>query len=171
MKHGNGIKGRDDKSSGIEILMTEGFAKINPTDPLRLAKQAARRNRNWPDSSGSSLARADVSRWACRLLNFFVPCTSILNLLDLSWPWLLYTFLRGHSLRVGAACALSLIKPDVFPDAVHKLRIVEIIGHGAGTPLAPARYLWRSLSVVLLSFHDVSFSSGSHITSEVRMDS
>jgi hypothetical protein len=33
MKHGNGIKDRDDKSNGIEILMNEGFAKINPTDP------------------------------------------------------------------------------------------------------------------------------------------
>jgi hypothetical protein len=36
-KLGNGIKDRDDKSSGIEILMTEAFAKINPTDPLILA--------------------------------------------------------------------------------------------------------------------------------------
>jgi hypothetical protein len=45
MKHGNGIKGRDDKSNGIEILMTEAFAKINPTDPLMLAKQTARRNK------------------------------------------------------------------------------------------------------------------------------
>jgi hypothetical protein len=31
MKRGNGIKGRDDKSNGIEILMTEAFAKINLT--------------------------------------------------------------------------------------------------------------------------------------------
>jgi hypothetical protein len=46
MKHGNGIKDRDDKSSGIEILMVESFAKINPTDPLILAYQAARRKRN-----------------------------------------------------------------------------------------------------------------------------
>ena len=30
MKHGNGVKGRDDKSSGVEILMTETFTKINP---------------------------------------------------------------------------------------------------------------------------------------------
>ncbi len=36
MKHGNGIKDRDDKSSGIRILMSETFAKINPTDPLIL---------------------------------------------------------------------------------------------------------------------------------------
>jgi hypothetical protein len=46
MKRGNGRKGRDDRSSGIEILMADAFAKINPTDPLRLAKQAARRKRN-----------------------------------------------------------------------------------------------------------------------------
>jgi hypothetical protein len=46
MKHGNGINDRDDRSSGIEILMADAFAKINPTDPLRLAKQVARRKRN-----------------------------------------------------------------------------------------------------------------------------
>jgi hypothetical protein len=48
MKRGRGhmIKGLDDKSSGMEILMAEAFAKINPTDPLILAKQAARRKRN-----------------------------------------------------------------------------------------------------------------------------
>jgi hypothetical protein len=46
MKHGRGIKGRNDKSRGMEILMTEAFAKINPTDPLILAKQAEREKRN-----------------------------------------------------------------------------------------------------------------------------
>jgi hypothetical protein len=46
MKRGNGIKGRDDKSSGIEIRIAEALAKINPTDPLILAKEAARRNLN-----------------------------------------------------------------------------------------------------------------------------
>ena len=40
MKHGCGIKDREDKSSGTEILIAEAFAKINPTEPLRLAKQA-----------------------------------------------------------------------------------------------------------------------------------
>jgi hypothetical protein len=44
--------------------MADAFAKIKPTDPFRLTKQAAQRNRNWSDSSGSSLARADASRWA-----------------------------------------------------------------------------------------------------------
>ena len=37
MKHGRGINGLDDKSNGMEILMTEAFAKINPTDLLILA--------------------------------------------------------------------------------------------------------------------------------------
>ena len=42
----SGIKGRDDKSRGVEIRMSDAFAKINPTDPLILTKQAARRNLN-----------------------------------------------------------------------------------------------------------------------------
>ena len=37
MKRGRGMNGRDDKSSGIEIRMTDALAKINPTDPLILA--------------------------------------------------------------------------------------------------------------------------------------
>jgi hypothetical protein len=37
MKRGSGIKGRDDRSSGMEILMTEVFVKINLTDPFILA--------------------------------------------------------------------------------------------------------------------------------------
>jgi hypothetical protein len=45
MKHGGGIKGLDDKSSGMEIRMAEAFAKIKHTDPLILVKQAARRKR------------------------------------------------------------------------------------------------------------------------------
>ena len=39
MKRGRGIKDLDDKSRGMEILMTEVFVKINPTDPLILVKQ------------------------------------------------------------------------------------------------------------------------------------
>ena len=39
MKHGGGIKDLDDKSKGMEILMTETCTKINPTDPLILGKQ------------------------------------------------------------------------------------------------------------------------------------
>ena len=34
MKLGNGLKGRDDKSSGIEILMAEAFAQTKPSEPL-----------------------------------------------------------------------------------------------------------------------------------------
>ncbi len=46
MKYGSGIKDRDDRSSGIEIRMADALPKINPTDPLILTKQAARRNLN-----------------------------------------------------------------------------------------------------------------------------
>jgi hypothetical protein len=42
MKHGNGMKDRDDKSSGIEIRTADVLAKIKRTDPLILAKQALR---------------------------------------------------------------------------------------------------------------------------------
>jgi hypothetical protein len=42
MKDGGGIKGLDDESKGMEILMAEAFAKINPTDPLILAKTRQR---------------------------------------------------------------------------------------------------------------------------------
>ncbi len=51
MKRGSGIKGLDDRSSGIEIRIADVLAEINPTDPLILAKQAARRNLNCSDSS------------------------------------------------------------------------------------------------------------------------
>ena len=34
MKRGRGKKGLDDTSKGMEILMTDVFAKISPTDPL-----------------------------------------------------------------------------------------------------------------------------------------
>ena len=66
IKRGSGIKGQDDKSRGIEILMTEVFDKINPNDHFKLVKKTVWRKRNWPDSSGSSLDRSDSSRWACK---------------------------------------------------------------------------------------------------------
>ena len=43
MKHGSGIKDRDDRSSGIEIHIADALAKINPTDPLILGKKTVRR--------------------------------------------------------------------------------------------------------------------------------
>ena len=46
MKLGSGMRDRDDKSTGIEILMADPFTKIKPTEPLRLAKQITRRNQN-----------------------------------------------------------------------------------------------------------------------------
>ncbi len=75
MRHGSGIKGREDKSSGIEIRITDALAKINPTDPLILAKQAARRNLNCSDSSGNSLARADASRLICSQVKSSFICS------------------------------------------------------------------------------------------------
>ena len=41
LERGRGIQGLDDISRVMEILMSEAFVKINPTDPLILAKQAA----------------------------------------------------------------------------------------------------------------------------------
>jgi hypothetical protein len=66
MKHGSGIKGRDDRSSGIEISIADALVKINPTEPLILAKQAAWRNLNCSESSGISFVRSESSRWVCR---------------------------------------------------------------------------------------------------------
>jgi hypothetical protein len=60
MNHGNGIKDRDDKSSGIEILMTEDFTNTNPTETLMLVKETVRRKRNLPDSSGISSVKDDT---------------------------------------------------------------------------------------------------------------
>jgi hypothetical protein len=45
------MKDRVDKSMGIVTRIAEALAKIKPTEPLRLAKHAARRKRNWSDSS------------------------------------------------------------------------------------------------------------------------
>ena len=62
MKRGSGMKDRDDRSSCIEIRMADALVKINPTDPLILPRQTARRNLNSSDSSGISLVRAESSR-------------------------------------------------------------------------------------------------------------
>ena len=40
------MKDHVDKSMGIVTLILETLAKINPTDPLRFPKEAARRKRN-----------------------------------------------------------------------------------------------------------------------------
>ena len=66
MKSGRGIKDLDDKSRGMEILMTEAFTRIKPTDPLILGRHTSRRKRKWSDSSGMSLDKADLalSRWS-----------------------------------------------------------------------------------------------------------
>ena len=47
-------EGRVDKSRGIETRMAAASAKVKPTDPLRSAIQAARRNLNLSVSEFSS---------------------------------------------------------------------------------------------------------------------
>ena len=46
MKRDSGMKDRDERSRGMEILITEGLTKIKPTEPLRLGNQITRKNRN-----------------------------------------------------------------------------------------------------------------------------
>ncbi len=43
MKRGSGMKGRDERSRGIEIRIADAFAIIIPTGPFKLEKQEARR--------------------------------------------------------------------------------------------------------------------------------
>ena len=62
MKRGSGMEGREERSKGIEIRIADAFAIIKPTAPFKLAKHEALRKRNWSDSSGNSLAKADASR-------------------------------------------------------------------------------------------------------------
>jgi hypothetical protein len=50
-KRGRGMKGHVYKSIGIVTLIIEDLAKINRTESLRFVKRAARRKRNWSDSS------------------------------------------------------------------------------------------------------------------------
>ena len=51
MNDGIGMKVREERSKGIEILKTDDFVIIKPTSPFKLAKHDARRKRNWSDSS------------------------------------------------------------------------------------------------------------------------
>jgi hypothetical protein len=56
------MEGREERSKGIEIRITDDFSIIKPTTPFKLAKHEARKKRNWSDSSGNLLAKADASR-------------------------------------------------------------------------------------------------------------
>ena len=53
------MQGREERSKGIEICIADAFAIIKPTALFKFAKHEARRKRNWSDSSGNSLAKAD----------------------------------------------------------------------------------------------------------------
>jgi hypothetical protein len=65
-KRGRGMKDRVDKSMGIVTLIAEALAKINPTEPFRFAKRAARKKRKCSDSSGNSAAKILALRCACK---------------------------------------------------------------------------------------------------------
>ncbi len=67
MKRGNGMKDRDERSRGIEIRIADVFDIIKPTTPFKLMKHnTVLWKRNWSDSSGNSLAKAEASRWVCK---------------------------------------------------------------------------------------------------------
>ena len=52
MKRGSGIKGRDDRSSDVEIRIAEALAKINTTDPLfNISKASCAKESKLIDSS------------------------------------------------------------------------------------------------------------------------
>jgi hypothetical protein len=62
MKLGRGMKGREERSKGIEIRTTDAFVIIKPTASFKLANHETRRKRKLSDSSGKSLSKADASR-------------------------------------------------------------------------------------------------------------
>ena len=62
MKRGSGVEDREERSKGIEIHVADDFVIIKPTVPFKFVKHETLRKRNWPDSSGNTLAKADDSR-------------------------------------------------------------------------------------------------------------
>ena len=62
MKHDIGKEGREERSKGIEIHISDTVVIIKRTSPFKLVKHEARGKRNWSDTSGNSLAKADSSR-------------------------------------------------------------------------------------------------------------
>jgi hypothetical protein len=51
------------KSMGLVTRIAEALARIQPTEPLRLAKREARKKRNCSDSSGNSPVKILASRY------------------------------------------------------------------------------------------------------------
>ncbi len=48
MKRGRGIQGREERSKGIEIRITDAFTIIKPTTPFKLAKHEDEGNETGP---------------------------------------------------------------------------------------------------------------------------
>ena len=69
MKHGRGMKDREERSKGIEIHIDDTFTIIKPTVPFKLAKHEERRKRNWSDSSGNSLTKTDTHGDRAKIAN------------------------------------------------------------------------------------------------------
>ena len=82
LERDSGIKDRDERLRGREILMSYDFVKIKPTEPFRLCKQTEWMNRNYSDSSGSSLGKTDVSRCSCKKIKWMK--SSLIQMT--SWP-------------------------------------------------------------------------------------
>jgi hypothetical protein len=68
MKHGNRIKGRDDRSSGIEILMPVVFPKIKPTLLLRCVYLQLHKKRRRPRVKNVTL-KTKMKKGACLFMN------------------------------------------------------------------------------------------------------
>ena len=56
------MEGREERSKGIEIHISDDFVIIKPTVPFKLAKHEDLRKRNWSNSSDNSLVKFDASR-------------------------------------------------------------------------------------------------------------
>ena len=93
------MKDRDERSRGIEILISDSFTIIKPTTPFKLAKHTDIRKRNLSDSCG----RSD---WV-RTILVDVPIMSVFNSdLFLLTPTLwvrIYFFLKKNSFVHGGS--------------------------------------------------------------------
>ena len=124
------MNGRVDKSMGIVTLIAR-LVKLKPTEPLRLAKHAARRKRNLSDSSGNSPAKAIASRCACkkskRTKSFLNKSTSTMMLQgDTGTPseadLKAFVSLGMDAMLAGGASAVAHLSVDAIRDLTLAVR-------------------------------------------------
>ena len=102
------MKGRVDKSKGLETLIAEALAKIKPTESLRLSKQTVKKTK-WSNSPPKAL----VSRWASLwLLSFFHPPSTRALMVDGGWGVEVIRFLFLPETRSGR----GLDRDGIYPD-------------------------------------------------------